>query len=168
MSFFRLDKKALYNVVPYITQSLKAFVAMLAILFFLDIFVEVSIIAALGSSVFVVFAMPKAHTARPRAVIGGHVVGIICGMLCSLVVLPLLEKVLPYQEAALMLSAALAVALSIFLMCVTNTEHAPASGTALGLVVHFWDQTTIIFILFSVVLLSIIKLVLKNKLKDLV
>jgi membrane protein implicated in regulation of membrane protease activity len=62
----------------------------------------------------------------------------------------------------------LAVGIAIFLMVITNTEHAPAAGIALGLVINEWDWQTIIFIISAVILFAVIKRLLKAKLIDLV
>ena len=53
-------------------------------------------------------------------------------------------------------------------MVITNTEHPPAAGMSLGLVLNQWDHTTIIFILGAVTVMSVIKKLLRNKLMDLI
>jgi len=63
---------------------------------------------------------------------------------------------------------ALSVGLSIFIMVITNTEHPPAAGTALGITVQGWNYSTVLIILTTVITLSIIKYLLKSWLKDLV
>ncbi len=148
----------------YIFQSLLAGISIAIILCFINLVTKAAIVASLGSSVFIVFAMPRRITARPRNLIGGHLAGIISGIILSFVAnARFMEGAFPR-----IFCAATAVGLSIFLMCITNTEHPPASGTALGLVAHQWDAGTIAFILTSVVLLAVIKYGLRNHLKDLV
>lgn len=71
----------------YALQSLLAAITVVIILVFLDILAEAAIVAALGASTFIVFAMPKSGTAQPRKVLGRHAVGVISGSLCYLVVL---------------------------------------------------------------------------------
>ena len=63
---------------------------------------------------------------------------------------------------------ALAVGLSIFLMVVTNTEHPPAAGTALGIVGHAWSYQVVIFVLLCAIGLAIVRRLLRSRLKDLV
>jgi hypothetical protein len=53
-------------------------------------------------------------------------------------------------------------------MAVTNTEHAPAAGIALGLVINRWDYLTIIFIFLAILWLVGIKILLKKYLMDLI
>ncbi|MFC2071935.1 HPP family protein [Chloroflexota bacterium] len=153
----------------YIIQSLLAVAALTIILFFVEILTHAAIVAALGSSAFVVFAMPQSTTAQPRKLIGGHVVGLLSGTFCYYAFLssPLGELITRWELTTLFIYA-LAVGLSIFLMAITNTEHAPAAGTALGIVAHAWLYQVVIFILLSAVGLAIARRLLKGYLKDLV
>jgi CBS-domain-containing membrane protein len=64
----------------YIIQSLLAVLALAVILYFVEVLTHAAIVAALGSSTFIVFAMPHTVAARSRRLIGGHLVGLICGM----------------------------------------------------------------------------------------
>lgn len=68
----------------------------------------------------------------------------------------------------LWIAGALAIGLSIFIMTITNTEHPPAAGTALGLVAHEWSYQVIIFVLLCAICLAIARRLLKNHLKNLV
>jgi hypothetical protein len=52
-------------------------------------------------------------------------------------------------------------------MVITNTEHPPASGIALGLVINEWTFHTIIFILVGVFVLFLVKRFLGSILIDL-
>jgi CBS-domain-containing membrane protein len=167
MKLFKLDTKAQTNILPYIWQSFLAFGSLLIILFSLGIISKAAIVAALGSSVFVVFASPHSYAARPQSVIGGHVVGVICGIFCVGVIMPRLGLYLP-PEKSMYVSASLAVGLAMFVMCITNTEHAPAAGTALGMVINKWNYRTIIFIIASVIILSLIKMLMGKRLKTLI
>jgi CBS-domain-containing membrane protein len=63
---------------------------------------------------------------------------------------------------------AIAVGLSIFLMVITNTEHPPAAGTALGIAAHTWSYQVVLFILLSVISLAVIRALLRSRMKDLV
>ena len=68
----------------YVLQSLFATVAVFVVLCFLSLQNAV-IIASIGASTFIVFAMPDSITAKPRNVIGGHLVGLFWGFVFSLV-----------------------------------------------------------------------------------
>ena len=72
----------------YVFQSLFATLAIFIVLLTLSL-QEAVIIASIGATTFIVFAMPKSITAKPRNVIGGHIVGLISGSLCALIPHPL-------------------------------------------------------------------------------
>ena len=153
----------------YIIQSLLAVVALAVILYFVEVLTHAAIVAALGASTFIVFAMPHSITARPRRLIGGHIMGLLCGTFCHYVFLAgPLGKLSADWEFMLWFISALSVGLSIFLMTITNTEHPPAASTALGIVAHEWSYQVVIFVLLCAICLAIIGRLLKRRLKDLV
>jgi CBS-domain-containing membrane protein len=142
----------------YFVQSLFATLAVFVVFIFLSLQHAV-IIASLGSTVFIVFAMPNSITANPRNVVGGHLVGLAAGSLCSLI---------PHSTfLPATVVYAFAVGLSIFLMVVTDTEHPPASGTALGVVTAGFSLNVTIAVISSAIVLSLIHVSLKSRLKDL-
>jgi len=143
----------------YIYQSLLAAAVMLIVFLILTENYPV-IIASIGATAFIVFAMPKYVTAEPMRVIGGHFMGIISGSLFSFI------PPLP-TTYSLTIYSALAVALSIFLMVVLDMEHPPASGTALGIALKGFNITVVITVIVSVILLSVAHYLLKRFLKDL-
>ena len=53
----------------------------------------------------------------------------------------------------------------VLVMAVTNTEHAPAAGTALGIVVHEFSWALVIFVATSVLVLAAIHRLAGTKLK---
>jgi CBS-domain-containing membrane protein len=146
----------------YILQSLLATVSVYLVLILLNSDAT-AIVASLGATAFVVFAMPKAVTAQPRNVLGGHIVGLLCGLLgvWLLKILPVESRL--FQDAIY----AIAVGLSIFVMVVTDTEHPPAAGTALGVATRGFSINIIAGVLVFAVLFTLIRLLLKNKLRDL-
>ena len=100
--------------------------------------------------------------------IGGHVVAVIVGAVGSgVLMIPALEAFAEQSRYLVDVVAALSVGLSILFMVATNTEHPPAAGTALGLVIQGLGLQAIMFILVSAVLLSLIRLVLRPKLVNL-
>ena len=52
-------------------------------------------------------------------------------------------------------------------MVLTNTEHPPAAGAALGLVIHDWSLWSVGVILVSAVALSILRAILRPRLVNL-
>ncbi|RKD34157.1 hypothetical protein BET03_07655 [Thermohalobacter berrensis] len=57
----------------------------------------------------------------------------------------------------------IAVGITILLMTITNTEHPPAVGMSLGLVLSKWSYITIMTILFCVVFMWLVKILLVKK-----
>lgn len=164
-----IDKSFLEKPKRYIIQGLMATVVVAIILHFVEVLTHAVIIAALGASTFIVFAMPHSITARPRRLIGGHIVGLICGSLCYYAVLngPLGELAVNW-EFIYYISCALSIGLSIFLMTITNTEHPPAAATAVSIVVYGWSYQIAIFVLLSAIGLAIARRLLRSHLVDLI
>ena len=164
-----IDKSFKQAPRSFIIQSLLAVVIVAIILYFVEILTHAAIVAALGASAFVVFAMPHSITARSRSLIGGHVVGLLSGTFCYYVFLTgPLGVLITGWEFTTLVTYALAVGLSIFLMAITNTEHPPAAGTALGIVAHAWSTQVVIFVLLCAIGLAIFRLLLGSRLRDLV
>ena len=107
--------------------------------------------------------LPEKITAHPRHVIGGHILGIICGH-TGWILLELIPGIGTIEQSAGM---GLAVGLTIFLMAVFDMEHPPAAGTAFGIVTTGATIPIISGVLFFAVSLSAIRWVLRHKLRDL-
>ncbi len=163
------DENFKKNPRNYVFQSLLALAAMLIILSFVKILTETAIVAALGASSFIVFAMPSSRTAGARRLIGGHIIGILCGALCYHIFncSPLEEWACNY-DLIVWFSYALSVALSLFMMTITDTEHPPAASTALGIAVYGFSWETVVFVVLFTILLAITRKLLKPWLKDLI
>lgn len=168
MNIHLVDKTFLKKPKNYILQSLLAVIAVAVILYFVETITHAAIVAALGASSFIVFAMPKTVAAEPRRLIGGHITGIVCGLVCyyGCYASPI-ETFFNSNEIIHWLPAAFAVGLSIFLMTIFNFEHPPAAGTALGIVTHEWTWQTIVFVVAFAVSLALIGTLLKKYLKNL-
>jgi CBS-domain-containing membrane protein len=86
----------------------------------------VLLMGSFGATAVLVFALPLAPAAQPRSVIGGHLVGALCGLtLRSLLV------ELPNSSVATFVAAALGVASSITIMMLLGVLHPPGGATAL-------------------------------------
>jgi CBS-domain-containing membrane protein len=157
--FYLIDHKFKRNKGKYIVQCLMAAVSISAILIFLDTLFNSAVLAAFGATSFIVFAMPQQKTSNPRRLIGGYIVGIAVG-----VGMRSLESLLPSSEALWLVSlfGALAVAISIFIMTMTNTEHPPAAGAALGIALDGIEPMGILIMLLAVGILVAIKYALRR------
>lgn len=143
----------------YFFQSLAATIATMVILLFLSMENAV-VIASIASSIFIVFAMPNSVSARKRAIIGGHWIGLAVGSLLALVPTP-------YHFISILLLS-LAVGTTMLIMVVFDMEHPPAAGTALGVAMTGFSWNIGIAIITSTIMLAIIRTVFKPYLKDLV
>ncbi len=171
-----LDEKFRKNITRYISQCAIATISVFIVLMVLDVVTNAVIIAALGSSVFIVFAMPEAQVSRPRFLIGGYIVSIAVACLCHHLSLLSLHHLSLWSlmtwtsfihESSHVLFGAMAVGLAIFVMVITDTEHPPAAGLTLGLIVSEWSYMTIVVVFVGIISLSVIKFILKPVLKNL-
>ncbi len=162
------DKKLHKYFLNYIFQSILATLTLIFILYFENMFTNTAIVASLGATTFIIFAMPKYTTALPRRVIGGHVVGIIVGIFCFYIQSHFQINFFSSVEMLNIIIPALSVGLAIFIMVITNTEHPPAAGTALGITINGWTYSTLLVILITTIILSLIRHLLKAWLKNLV
>jgi CBS-domain-containing membrane protein len=144
--------------VNYVFQSLLATGALLVVILVLTL-QEAVVVASIGATVFIVFATPESLTAQPRNVVGGHIVGILSGALAHMI---------PHSTFTHSITVyALAVGVSMFIMVVTDTEHPPASGTALSVAMSGPSLGLAAAIVASAAVLSLIHRLLRPYLRDL-
>jgi len=143
----------------YVWQSFLAALTIFLVILFLNLEHAV-VIAAIGATAFIVFAMPDNSTANSKNIIGGHLVGFFVGSLCALIPQPSLW--------CSIMSYSLAVGLSIFIMLVIDAGHPPAAATALGLAIMGFSLNAAIAVVTSAVLLALTHHFLKPVLKNLV
>lgn len=77
------------------------------------------ILASMGASTFLLFAVPHSPMAQPWPLVGGHLIAALIGVLCAKLVLSPLW------------ATALAVGLSVFTMHWLHCLHPPAAATAM-------------------------------------
>ncbi len=134
-----------------------------ATVFFITITLSNSpvIIASIGATAFIVFAMPNNIAAEPKRIIGGHFLGFFIGSCFA---------VFPFMDVVFFKAMwfSLSVGITILFMVVLDLEHPPAAGTALGMTLISYSSTSVITILISVLFLAIVGHLSKPYLKDLV
>jgi len=162
-----LDPHFKKNPRPFIIQSLLALATFFVVLLFVEKVTQVVIVAALGASTFIIFSMPHTMTARPRRLIGGHLVGLVSGSICHFLFVDRLSVNINESTVLLAVTFAVAIALAMFLMAVTNTEHPPAAATSIGLLMAGWSWSAILFVLLFAALLAVIHYVLRRYLVNL-
>ena len=119
------------------------------------------IIASIGATAFIVFAMPNNIAAEPKRIIGGHFLGFFIGSCFA---------VFPFMDVVLFkaLWFSLSVGITILFMVILDLEHPPAAGTALGMTLISYSSTSVTTILISVFILAIVSHLFKPFLKDLI
>jgi CBS-domain-containing membrane protein len=133
----------------------------------LDSVTQTVLIAALGASTFIAFAVPLSLQSSPRHMIGGYLVGIFAGCLMSLLHTVMAVSNPSIDHTAMIIFGAFATALAMFIMVATRTEHPPAAALALGLVLNEWNLLTLGVVLGGVIGLSICKKLVLPYLMDL-
>ena len=152
----------------YALQCGLAGLVVLILLLILDAVTQTVLIAALGASAFIAFAVPRSLHSDPRHMIGGYAIGMLAGCLMAA-----LESAMNIQSAGaahavMVIFGAMAISLAMFTMVVTRTEHPPAAALALGLVLNEWDLLTLAVVLAGITALSLIKRLILPMLLDLI
>ena len=143
----------------YVFQSLLATVAVFMALIVMA-FRQMIVISSLGATAFIVFVMPCRAITRTRNILGGHLMGFFCGWCFSLI---------PHEQMLLTAGIyALAVGVSIFLMVITETEHPPAAGTALGVAISGITFPEVFQFVLSILMLALVHNLLKSRMRDLI
>ena len=143
----------------YVYQSLAATIATMIILSVLSM-EHVVVVASIAASIFIVFTMPNAISARKRAIIGGHWIGLFFGSVWTLIPQP-------YHFISIIVFS-FAVGTTMLAMVIFDMEHPPAAGTALGVAITGFSWEVGIAVITSTILLAIIRTVFRTYLKDLV
>ena len=146
----------------YLAQSVLAVFAMLVVLLFIDSVANAALVAGLGSTVVTAFLHPQASSGRLRAIIGGHSCGLIVGSILALVFINYELVIITFAYGDILVMAG-AVGLTILAMGLTDTEHPPAAGIALGMAGRPWELNIFVYILIAVLILGIIRFIF-NKL----
>jgi len=107
------------NALPALVSGLGGAGAIWLLAVLADNLSQPLLIAPFGASCVLLFALPQSLLARPRNVIGGHVLSALVGLLVLTVV------------GDSVLAMAMGVGLAIALMQLTGTLHPPAGGDPL-------------------------------------
>ncbi len=163
------DEKFKEHKTEYFLQCSLAMVSMAIAMVILDAVSNAAILGALGASSFVIFTMPHKRVSDARFLIGGYIVGIVVGTLCywlsQLLVISQIEVI--SKSTGTVFFASLAIGLAILLMVITDTEHPPAAGVAMGLVLGEWNLQAIGVVLVGVAYMAGMRKLLKPYMIDL-
>lgn len=166
--WFLFDKNLKPRIKNYAFQCSLATLALVIILLVQSALYSEAIVVSIASTAFTIFVFPDSVASTPRRVIGGQIVSILAGSLFFLLLqLPPLETMAAGAQLVPSVAAGLAVGLGILLMVATNTEHPPAAGVALGIVIDPWQWWAIAFVLAGALVLSVVRAALRPKIINL-
>ncbi len=166
--WFLFDKNLRPRTKNYLFQCGLAIISLIIILMAHSALFSEAIIVSIASTAFIIFVLPDSVASTPRRVIGGQIVAILAGALLFAVLhIPIVENAAVNAQLVVNIAAAMAVGLSILLMVATNTENPPAAGVALGLVLDPWQWSAIAFVLIGALALSVIRVILKPRMINL-
>ena len=125
-----VDARFIHRPRTYLVQALLAAAILVAILVAEDALTNGAIVAAVASSVAVVFFAPHSVASNPGRIIGGHISGVVAGF-CTVGIMLLLPDSVAANQWVLHALQGASLALVILFMTITITEHTrpPASGT---------------------------------------
>lgn len=153
----------------HVIQSLLAGIFITIIILIGETFSNNVINAAIGSSVALLFLHPKNRQNRFKSLVIGNIVAILTFLL--LIYLFLLfnqELYISISNKDFHVFSGLSLFICLFVMSITNSEHIPAAGTSIGLSITPLDYSLIIFIIFSVLILYLVKLILDKYGKNII
>ena len=166
--WFLFDKNLKPKMKHYLFQCGLAILSLIVILMVQSALFSEAIVVSVASAAFTIFVFPDSIASTPRRVIGGQIVAILAGaMFFAILNISTLESAAETMTLVPSVAAALAVGLSILIMVATNTEHPPAAGVALGIVIDPWQWSAIAFVLVGALALSVIRVILKPKMINL-
>tara|TARA_B100000941_G_scaffold233485_1_gene176029 strand:- start:462 stop:992 length:531 start_codon:yes stop_codon:yes gene_type:complete len=152
----------------YIFQSFLASIALMLVLVVGDNIAQGAIIAGIAGTTALISFAPHSYASSTRRVVGGHLLSVIIGV-SSIFLISLFS--LDYNSASNMIiyiNSSICIGILIILMGILNCEHAPAAGCLLGLTYGGVTINNIAFIIFSAIILSLIRIILLRWIKNLV
>jgi CBS-domain-containing membrane protein len=161
-----IDARFVHRPRIYIGQAILAGLALMCVLIAEDALTNGAIVAAIASSVAIVFFIPHSVASNPVRLVGGHLVAIFAGA-CTVGILMLVPEAVAANKYMIHSIQGLSLALVILFMTITNTEHAPAAGTALGLATSM-PIDSVLFIISASLLVALLRIVLSKHLHNLI
>ena len=151
----------------YILQVCGATLYLAVAILVVDSLANLAVVSSIAASAFLTFSVPKSIMASPRNTLGGFVAAVIVALAASPFVHdPAFPDLLDHQVAVDIITA-LAVGLTMLVMAVTNTEHAPAAAAALGLTFQPWTAEAAASLLLMTFLLVLVQVAGRGRLVNL-
>ena len=146
-----------YNKKRFLYGILASLFALIYLFFILFIFNFQKIhFAALGSSAFAVFALPKMKSSRSKNIIGSYIIAIVMGIIFSS-----FDYIIDIHHRVILQSlfGSLAVSFTILTEILFSLEHPPSAGVALGLLIAPWNIFTILSLMSAILILAFYRIV---------
>lgn len=125
-------------------------------------------VTSLSSSAFIAFALPNSQSAHFKNIIVSYLIAIVVGISFYYIGLQLtiMQTFISYDTVYELCGGA-TVAVAMLLMMITNTEHPPAAGLALGLVLEAWSGLTLLIIVLASITIGLLSRYLQPWIRDL-
>ena len=159
---YLLDRHFLRRPHRYAVQASLAAVTLGVLVAVEDALTNAATVTAIASSAFIVFMAPHSTMAGPRRVLGGHAIAIVIGLGAHWLAQDVFGTALARD-----LSAAAAVGIAMLAMAATDTEHPPAAGTVLGLVLADDALQPAVMVVLAAIALSLARQVFGRWMIDL-
>lgn len=150
-------------------QSALVFIVMFGFMYVIKLYTNadetLSAIGAtsLGSTAFLSFVAHDTAMARSRRIISGYIIGLVMGVLGSIALLMTVHCQGFHCQVAnldVVISAATAM-LTMVLMLLLSSEHPPAVGIAIGLVLREWNYPVLFIVAMTVLAIVVLKELLR-------
>jgi hypothetical protein len=153
--------KIRYSITKYhFIQSIFAGLFITLIILIGESFSNNVINAAIGSSVALVFLHPKNAQNNFKSLVGGNCIAILSFLLLYFIFSIFNQELfVTINNKDFHIFSGLSLTLCLLLMSISDTEHIPAAGTSIGLSVHNFDFTLIVFILISILSLYLLRVI---------
>mgnify|MGYP000154621861 FL=1 len=164
-----LDSKFRQYPLKYVFQTLLTIISVFVILLLIDAISEAVVVASFGASTFIVFTMPNLRASSARYVLGGNTIGLLVALAVHAVDLLTKHTNIQWSDnISFAFMGSLAIGLAMFAMVITDTEHPPAAGLALGLTLDGFSVRTATITILGIIIVFSVKEFLKKYLLDLV
>ncbi len=161
------DPKFTEHKKEYLFQTLLVVMVITVIMMLVDAPSNSALVASIGSTAFIVFAMPHRNVSKERYIIWGYLLSFVVGVGGRLIVLALTSTTPLSSTALICLGSGFAVGLSTLSMVITNSEHPPAAGFALGIVLNGLQEGALLVVVGCLALVIVSRRMLRRILVDL-
>lgn len=166
-------------VLHLFVQACAAVVFMWLVLFALENVAASQIIWAAGastlaSSSYIVFCAPQAVVAKPQKIIGAYIIAMLCGEAMRQLANVVCNVILSCHLGGLTylhvfeIAAGVSVGIALLLMILFKSEHPPAAGLAVVMVLDIRNWAALAIILSGAIVLSLIRIIFRRRLCNLI